>query len=257
MEVNSAAARLFKGVGMTKILIVEDEEKVRRMYSTMLKNEGYTVIEAPDAMQASCMLNKEPVDIMLLDINMPQVYGSVFYEVMQNFHKKVKVIVASVYSVEEQKKMIKGAEDYYDKAQGIDLLLEKIKKAERSIKQQTSILVIDDEPRIRKIYRHYLQENGYRIIEAHDGNAGLDILRKSNEIALVILDLAMPQKSGFEIHEQMKKEFPGIKILIASVFNQNDQKFLLPNADEYYDKSEDASGLIQKIEKLIHTDCPA
>ncbi|HOW42397.1 MAG TPA: response regulator [Candidatus Omnitrophota bacterium] len=242
---------------MTRILIIEDEEKVRRMYSTMFKNEGFDVIEAPDAIQASCILNKEYIDMILLDIKMPQVYGSVFYDIMKISHKKVKVIVASVYSIEEQKKMIQGADDYYDKAHGLDLLLEKVKKVERGIKQQTSILVIDDEPRIRKIYRHYLQENGYRIIEAHDGNDGLDILRKSNEIALVILDLAMPQKSGFEIHEQMKKEFPGIKILIASVFNQNDQKFLLPNADDYYDKSEDASRMIQKIEKLIHTDCPA
>ena len=70
---------------MTRILIIEDEEKVRRMYSAMLKNEGFDVMEAPDAIQASCILNKEPVDIMLLDINMPQVYGSMFYEIMQNW----------------------------------------------------------------------------------------------------------------------------------------------------------------------------
>jgi CheY-like chemotaxis protein len=242
---------------MTKILIVEDEEKVRCVYNTMLKNEGFEVLEAPDAIKASYILNREPVDIMLLDIKMPQVYGSIFYDIMQRSYKKVKVIVASVYPVDEQNKMIEGAADYYDKAQGLDLLLEKIKKAERSIKQQKSILVIDDEPRIRKVYRHYLEEYGYRIIEAHDGNAGLDILRKSNEVALVILDLAMPKQSGFEIYEQIKKEFPGIKILVASVFNQNDQQFFLPNADEYYDKSEDAAGLVKKIEKLIYTDSPA
>jgi DNA-binding response OmpR family regulator len=242
---------------MTRILIVEDEERVRKMYSAMLKNEGFDVIEAPDAIEASNILNKEPIDIMLLDINMPQVYGSVFFEVAQNFHKKVKVIVASVYSVDEQKKMIKGAEDYYDKSQGLDLLLEKIKRLQFSLIRQTSILVIDDEPRIRKIYRHYLQENGYRIIEAHNGNVGLDILRRSKEVALVILDLAMPQKSGLEIYEQMKKEFPGIKIIISSVFSQDDQKQLLPGADGYYDKSENAAGLIEKIKILIGTNSPA
>ncbi|MDD5565727.1 MAG: response regulator [Candidatus Omnitrophica bacterium] len=242
---------------MTKILIVEDEGRVRRMYNTMLKNEGFEVLEAPDAMQASCILNREPVDIMLLDIKMPQVYGTVFYDIMKISNKKVKVIVASVYPVDEQKELIKDAEDYYDKSQGLDLLLEKIKKVEKGVTQKKSILVIDDEPQIRKIYRHYLQEHGYRIIEAHDGNAGLDILRRSNEIALVILDLAMPKQSGFEVYEQMKKEFPGIKILIASVFNQKDQQFFLPNADEYYDKSEDAAGLVKKIEKLIYTDSPA
>jgi len=131
---NSAAARSFKGTGMTKILIVEDEEKVRKMYNAMLRNEGFDVLEAPDAVQASCILNREPVDIMLLDIKMPQVYGSVFYDIMRISHKKVKVIVASVYPVDEQKEMVKDAEDYYDKSQGLDLLIEKIKKVELSIK---------------------------------------------------------------------------------------------------------------------------
>ncbi|MDD2752944.1 MAG: response regulator [Candidatus Omnitrophica bacterium] len=241
---------------MTRILIVEDEEKVRRMYNTMLKNEGFEVLEAPDAIQASYMLNRESVDIMLLDIKMPQVYGSIFYDMIQRSHKNVKVIVASVYPVDEQKKMIEGAADYYDKAQGLDLLLEKVRKIERGIKLQKSILVIDDEPKIRQIYRHYLEEHGYRIIEARDGNAGLDILRKSSDIALVVLDLAMPKKSGFEIYEQIRKEFPEIKILVASVFNQNDQQFFLHNADEYYDKSEDAAELVKKIEKLIYTNSP-
>ncbi|MDD5526713.1 MAG: response regulator, partial [Candidatus Omnitrophica bacterium] len=118
---------------MTRILIVDDEEKVRNMYNAMLVNEGFEVLNASDAMQASCILNKETVDIMLLDIKMPRVYGSVFYDIMKVFHKEVKVIVASVYPVEEQKEMVKGAADYYDKSQGLDLLLEKIKVIERSI----------------------------------------------------------------------------------------------------------------------------
>ncbi|MDD3087285.1 MAG: response regulator [Candidatus Omnitrophica bacterium] len=237
---------------MTRILIVEDEEGVRKMYSTVLKNEGFEVFEAMDAIEASYELNKQPVDIMLLDIKMPQVYGSMFYDVIQMFHKKVKVIVASVYPVDEQKKMIKGAADYYDKSQGVDMLLDKIKRLELKIKQQKIILIIDDEPRIRKIYRHYLEENGYRIVEAYDGNNGLGILRKNSDIALIILDLAMPKESGFEIYKQIRKEFPDIKILIASVFTRKDQELFLPNADGYYDKSKDAAGLIMTIDKLIN-----
>ena len=58
----------------------------------------------------------------------------------------------------------------------------------------------------------------------------------------------------FEIYEQIRKGFPNMKILIASVFTESDQKFFLPNADEYYDKSEDATGLIKKIEKLMNID---
>jgi len=239
---------------MTRILIVDDEEKVRNMYNAMLLNEGFEVLNASDAMQASCILNKETVDIMLLDIKMPRVYGSVFYDIMKVFHKGVKVIVASVYPVEEQKEMVKGAADYYDKSQGLDLLLGKIKVLERSVAPHKSILVIDDEPRIRKIYRHYLQEHGYRIIEAHDGYAGMKVLSKNKDIGLVILDIAMPNQSGFDIHKKIKKEFPSVKVLVASVFNQSYQKLMLPDADEYYDKSEDAGDLIKKIEKLLYAE---
>lgn len=242
---------------MTKILIVEDEDKVRRMYNAMLKNDGFNVIEASDAIQASSILNKEFIDIMLLDIKMPHVYGTVFFDMMRLSHKEVKVIVASVYPVYEQKKMIQGACDYYDKSQGLDLLLEKIRNMEKDIKQKKCILVIDDEPKIRQIYCYCLQEHGYRIIEAHDGLAGLNILRKSDDIDLVILDLAMPKQSGIEIYGQIKKEFHNKKILIASVFNENDQKIFISNADGYYDKTEDASELIKKIEKLIDTNFSA
>lgn len=251
MIIFTAATRLFKGVRMTKILIVEDEEGVRRMYSTVLKNEGFEIFEATDAVEASHRLNKQPMDIMLLDIKMPQVYGSIFFDVVQMFHKKVKVIVASVYPVDEQKKMIKGAADYYDKSQGVDMLLDKIKKLELEVKQQKSILIIDDEHRIRKVYRHYLEENGYRILEAYDGKSGLDILRKNKNIVLIVLDLAMPKESGFEIYKQIKNEFLDIKILVASVFTREEQERFLPNVDGYYDKSKDASELMITINNLI------
>lgn len=236
---------------MTRILIVEDEERIRRMYNALLTSEGFEVLEAPDAMTASCILNRDPIDIMLLDINMPQVYGSVLYDVIRDFHRKIRVIVASVYPVDEQKRMIQGASDYYDKAQSIDLLLEKIRAVEKGIAQQKRILIIDDEPRIRQIYRHYLQDKGYCVFEASTGTIGLEMLRKTPDISLVILDLALPGKSGFEIHEQLKAQFPGMKILVSSVFTQDDQKNFLPCADDYYDKSQDASELAEKIEKLI------
>ena len=236
---------------MIRILIVDDEDGVRRVYKTLLENEGYDVLEAADAIEASYELNKSPIDIMLLDIKMPQVYGSMFYDTMQMFHKNVKVIVASVYTIEEQKKMVQGAADYYDKSQGLDLLLDKIKKVEQSIRELKNILIIDDEPGIRKIYRHYLQEYGYRIMEAHSGSLGLEVLKKNSSIPLVILDLAMPEESGLVVYNRIKKDFPEVKVLVASVFTKKDQERFLHDADGYYDKSEDAAGLINKIEELI------
>ncbi len=113
---------------MVRILIVEDEERVRKMYIELLENEGYDVVSVSDAIQANDMLNREFFDIMLLDIRLPKVYGSILFNTVQMFHKNLQVIVTSVYPLEEQKIIIKNAADYYDKAQSVDLLLEKIKK---------------------------------------------------------------------------------------------------------------------------------
>lgn len=123
---------------MKKILVIDDEEKVRRIYSRLLTIEGFEVIEAQDADCANEILKKDDIDLVLLDIKMPIVDGSILYEIMQLFHKKVKVIVASVYPLDEQKRIIKGATDYYDKSEGIDLLLTKVKRVLRdgSVKEK-------------------------------------------------------------------------------------------------------------------------
>lgn len=113
---------------MERILVVDDEEKIRRVYLSLLETEGYEVFEAPNAIDANEILKREHIDLILLDIKMPEVDGSILYYVMQLFHKGVKVIVTSVYPIDEQKNIIKDANGYYDKSQGTQVLLKKIKK---------------------------------------------------------------------------------------------------------------------------------
>ena len=113
---------------MKRILIVDDDKKIRRIYTTLLDLEGYKVQEASSADEANEILKREKIDLTLLDIKMPEAGGDTMYEVMKTFHRKSKVIVASVYPLDEQKSIISGADDYFDKSQGVDILLAKIKK---------------------------------------------------------------------------------------------------------------------------------
>lgn len=117
-----------RGIEMARILIVEDEERVRKLNVELLEDEGYEVVSVADAIAANEILKKEYFNIMLLDIKLPKVDGSILFNTVQIFHKKIKVIVTSAYSIEEQKKIIRGAADYYDKAQGVDVLLEKLRR---------------------------------------------------------------------------------------------------------------------------------
>lgn len=121
---------------MKNILIVDDEIRMRYIYKTLLTLEGYRVVEARGAVDAREVLKRETVDLVLLDVRMPEVRGDILYDVMQLFHQKVKVIVSSVYHTERQKKIIPDATDYYDKSQSVNILLGKIKKVFRDTPQE-------------------------------------------------------------------------------------------------------------------------
>ena len=116
---------------MKKILIVDDEIRIRKMYNTLLISEGFETYEAQNAQETREILKKVNIDLILLDINVGDIAGNELYEIIRLFHKQCKVIVTSVYPLDEQKKLIQGATDYYDKAQGIDILLTKVEKVLR------------------------------------------------------------------------------------------------------------------------------
>jgi len=237
---------------MMRIMIVEDEDKVRKLHAELLENEGYEVVSVADAVQASEILIRKHFDVILLDINLPQVLGSVLFDLMHVFHKSIKVIVTSVYPVEEQRKIMKDAADYYDKAQGVDILLEKIKKVERSLMPLGTILIIEDELKIRKLFRSQLEDLGYRTLEAEDGESGLELFAKEPKIGLVILDIALPKKIGMKVFENIKGRTPPAKIIVSSVFPKDDQQSLIKEADDYFDKAEGVSILIEKVERLLN-----
>jgi DNA-binding response OmpR family regulator len=94
----------------------------------MMQREGFDVIEAAGAGEAYDLLLENSVDLILLDINMMNVDGTVLYEIAQVFCEKSKVIVTSVYPLEDQKKLIQGAADYYDKSDSLQILIEKVNR---------------------------------------------------------------------------------------------------------------------------------
>ena len=115
---------------MSKVLIVEDEEKIRNLYRRMLTAEGIDVAEAENGEKAAMVLLQDKcIDLFLLDIHMPVVNGVSLFEAVRVFNPHAKVIVASVYPLEDQKRMIRGADDYFDKAEGADVLVERVKSA--------------------------------------------------------------------------------------------------------------------------------
>lgn len=77
------------------------------------------------------------------------------------------------------------------------------------------ILVIDDDPGIRRLIRRHLENEGYHVITATDGREGLEVV-SSNNVQLVLLDLKMPGMMGPEIIAEIKKTHPHLAIIIVT-----------------------------------------
>jgi DNA-binding response OmpR family regulator len=77
------------------------------------------------------------------------------------------------------------------------------------------ILVIDDDGSVRSMLRQTLERAGYEVSEAADGDEGIDLYRR-RPADLVIMDIIMPQKSGWTAILELKTEFPDVKIIAIS-----------------------------------------
>ena len=78
-----------------------------------------------------------------------------------------------------------------------------------------NILIIDDDNQFRTMLRKMVERNGYEVVEASDGKEGIKLYRK-NPTDLIITDLIMPDKDGIETIQELRKDFPDVKIIAIS-----------------------------------------
>jgi len=112
------------------------------------------------------------------------------------------------------------------------------------------ILIVDDDKDFRYLFKDYLE--GYDVIEAASGEEALGILKKPNEIDLVILDVMLPGVSGTDVLRQIKKSNPDLGVIILTAYASQDLavEALRGHADDFIEKGmdiEDAEEIICKV----------
>jgi two-component system, cell cycle sensor histidine kinase and response regulator CckA len=88
---------------------------------------------------------------------------------------------------------------------------------EMETKGTETILLVDDEPAIRRLGQTILEHHGYTVLLAEDGQEALEVYRrKGKRIQLVILDLTMPRQSGQEVLLELRRMDPTVKVIVSS-----------------------------------------
>ena len=113
------------------------------------------------------------------------------------------------------------------------------------------ILVVDDESRMRKLVKDFLQREGYSVLEAGDGMEAMDIFYEQ-KIDLVILDVMMPRMDGWQTCREIRRDSTVPIIMLTARSEERDelQGFEL-GVDEYISKPFSPKILVARVEAIL------
>lgn len=116
---------------------------------------------------------------------------------------------------------------------------------------KAEILIIDDEPQIRKLLQINLESNEYKVIQASTGKEGL-ILSANHPPDLILLDIGLPDKSGHEILKELREWYNNPIIILSVQDNETDIVSALDNgATDYLTKPFRTGELLARIRSAI------
>lgn len=114
------------------------------------------------------------------------------------------------------------------------------------------VLMVDDEARMRKLVKDFLAIKGYKVIEAEDGEQAVDIFFKEKDIGLVILDVMMPKKDGWEVCRTLRRYSQVPIIMLTARSEERDELLGFElGVDEYISKPFSPKILVARIEAIL------
>ena len=118
--------------------------------------------------------------------------------------------------------------------------------------ERLKILVVDDESRMRKLVRDFLEREGYAVLEAGDGMEAMDIFYEEKDIALIILDVMMPKMDGWEVCREIRKNSKVPIIMLTARSDERDELLGFDlGVDEYISKPFSPKILVARVEAIL------
>jgi DNA-binding response OmpR family regulator len=118
--------------------------------------------------------------------------------------------------------------------------------------EKNTILVVDDESRMRKLVKDFLVKSDFEVLEAGDGEEALDIFEKNKDIRLILLDVMMPKMDGWDVCREIRKVSKVPIVMLTARSDEMDELlgFKL-GVDEYISKPFSPKILVARVEAIL------
>lgn len=118
--------------------------------------------------------------------------------------------------------------------------------------KMAKIIVADDEQLIRRLVSDFLKKDGFTVLEAENGEEALLLFEKNKDTDLLILDIMMPEKDGWEVCSEIRKTSSVPILLLSARSEEFDQlKGFESGADDYVTKPFSTALLMKRVEALL------
>ena len=235
------------------VLIVDDDEGVRRLLAYELQPIGVHIFEAEDGATALEIASAETPDAILLDILMPGLDGWATLRSLKE-RPETRNIPVIILSVVENRAfgLSLGAFDYLVKPVDVSRLLETLSRA-GVLASRGHLLVVDDDPDVRELLTQGLVSAGYRVQSVEGGAEALEAMSQDPPSA-VLLDLMMRPPDGFEVLCRMRED-PAlcqvpVVIVTAKELTPRDREMLNGSVQRIIRKS-DPSRLVADVIRAV------
>ena len=238
------------------VLIVEDSAPMKVMYESFLANSVFQPVLASTLREATDLLDQIQPAAIILDIILRSEDSWSFLAQVAGDPKTKHIPILVVSTVDDRAKAYHlGAADYLLKPiERPDLIYRLRTLTDQPF--QCRLLIIDDNERDRYLLKRQLTDPSFSITEAYDGSGGFQKACQDKP-DLILLDLSMPGRSGFEVLEQLKaesstKDIP-VVICTSHILTSTERSQLMTKAASILSKNDlDRNIVAQELRRIVN-----
>ena len=189
---------------MKKILLVEDDITIHNLIKELLLNEGYSVIDAYSGTEALILLERESVNLILLDLMLPGINGE---EIIKKYNHIPIIVISAKTTIEDKVgNLLNGAEDYITKPFNNDELLARIKIRLRPSKNINNELIYKELHLLDDKRTLYINKNKVNLTKTEYAILKQfmiypkEVISKSKLLNLICIDTPDCDENSLKVH---------------------------------------------------------
>ncbi len=217
-----------------RILVADDNRHMTETLVDILTYLEYEVVQVANGADAIRETQQRSFDLVLLDVQMPQVNGIAAFYAIQKIRPQIPILLMTGWVQNRELEQVRqtGAARVFTKPFDPEQLIKEIRQLVQAGSQPTTILIVDDDPLVCNALKRQLIKHEYVVDMVLRGRDAIEIMHR-RQYDIVFLDICLPDINGLEVYARIKKQHPQtIGIMMTGFGNEPQVKQLIREARE-------------------------